>query len=208
MLYVLGWQKLFKIDFHVHTAERSSCAISSQTEQIRAAIKSGLQAIAITDHSRLVPEPELAQLNRDFAPFRILNGIEITTDGEDWLVLGVTDPILEAENWTYPQLHQFVHARGGIIILAHPFRFRPEIKTDLVTYTPDALELRSNNIRLDLVPQIKELADSLHIPTLCNSDAHYTGSIGRYYNIFDNSHLEMPHILAEIKSGAMRPSLS
>ena len=89
---------MFHIDFHVHTAERSTCAIASQTEQIQKAIQSGLQAIAITDHSRLVPVHELERLNRIYAPFRILNGIEITADGEDWLVLGITDKLVEKEN--------------------------------------------------------------------------------------------------------------
>ena len=79
---------MLHIDFHVHTSERSNCAVATQTEQIQAAIKSDLQAIAITDHFKLVPDCELIRLNKIYHPFRIIGGIEITANGEDWLVLG------------------------------------------------------------------------------------------------------------------------
>ena len=199
---------MFHIDFHVHTAERSHCATASQTEQIQAAIKSGLHAIAITDHFQLVPISELRWLNRNYAPFRILNGIEITANSEDWLVLGLTDKVLETEKWTYPHLHQYVTSRGGILILAYPFRYHTTIGVDIFKYSPDGIELRTNNIRLELVPQIKDLAEQLHIPTLCNSDAHTTSTIGRYYNIFDQSNLETENIFRSLRSGMMRPSVT
>ena len=199
---------MFRIDFHVHTSERSNCALATQTEQIKAAIKSGLQAIAITDHFKLVPASELIRLNKIYAPFRILSGIEITANGEDWLVLGLNDEILETEKWDYPQLHQYVTSRGGILILAHPFRYRTTIGVDIFKNPPDAIELRSNNIRLDLVPKIKDLANLLNIPTLCNSDAHNTSYIGRFYNICDRPTMETKVILGAIKSGAMLPSVA
>ena len=65
-----------KVDFHVHTAERSRCATAHQKEQIETAIAAGLDCIAITDHHKLVPLEELERLNRAYAPFRILGGIE------------------------------------------------------------------------------------------------------------------------------------
>ncbi len=199
---------MLHIDFHVHTAERSNCATASQTDQIQTAIQSGLQIIAITDHFKLVPDQEFFRLNRIYAPFQILRGIEITANGEDWLVLGIADPVLESENWTYPNLHHYVRNQGGVIILAHPYRYHPIIGVDLIQFPPDAVELRSNNIRVELVPKIRELADRLHIPTLCNSDAHSTGSIGRYYNIFDSPMMNSGEILEAIKSGLLRPSVN
>ena len=80
---------IHKVDLHVHTSERSPCAIASEDEQIRAAIAAGLDAIFITDHHRLVPVEQLDALNRTFAPFRIFGGIEVTSQGEDfryWLI--------------------------------------------------------------------------------------------------------------------------
>jgi predicted metal-dependent phosphoesterase TrpH len=190
-----------KIDFHVHTAERSNCATALQSEQIETAIQQGLDGIAITDHFRLVPPDELRELNQKFSPFRILPGIEITANREDWLILGLSDPILEKDDWSYPELHQFTRAKGGVIILAHPFRYHPNFTVDLVRYPPDGIEIRTVNIRSDSVPRIQELADRLKIPTLCNSDAHTTSPLGRYFNIFENGAASEAEIMPSLKKG-------
>ncbi len=78
-----------KIDLHVHASERSSCAVSGEESQIRAAIAAGLDGIAFTDHHRLVNPQRLEQLRQRYAPFKIYTGIEITANKEDWLVFGV-----------------------------------------------------------------------------------------------------------------------
>jgi len=196
-----------KIDFHIHTSERSSCAKSDESAQIETAIRSGLDAIAITDHYRLVPPDELALLNQRYSPFMILTGIEITADHEDWLVLGLPDPTLESMGWTYPDLHRYVRGHGGILTLAHPYRYRPDIQVDLHRYPPDAIEVRSNNIRSELVPSIRSLAQELQIAMLCNSDAHVTASIGKYYNICDAPIESEPDFWKALKAGLMRPSI-
>ena len=130
-----------KIDLHVHTLERSPCAVSSEEEQILTAIARGLDALVFTDHARLVPSEHIEALNRRYAPFRIFGGTEITVrEKEDLLVVGVHDPALETQTWTYPELHAFVRDRGGWLALAHPFRYHPEIVIDVAQYLPDALE--------------------------------------------------------------------
>jgi predicted metal-dependent phosphoesterase TrpH len=174
-----------KIDFHVHTAERSTCATSLESEQIETAIAQGLDAIAITDHHRLLRQYELLALNQKYKPFRILPGIEITADHEDWLVLGLSDSALERLNWAYADLYRYVRSKNGLIILAHPYRYRPEISADLKQFVPDGIEIHSVNIRKELVPRIQNLADQFNIPTLSNSDAHSTQMLGQYFNIFD-----------------------
>ena len=51
-----------KIDFHVHSSERSACGGASEESQIQAAIVAGLDAIVFTDHQRLVSEYRLSFL--------------------------------------------------------------------------------------------------------------------------------------------------
>ncbi|HQE91688.1 MAG TPA: PHP domain-containing protein [Anaerolineae bacterium] len=173
-----------KIDLHVHTTERSLCADSSEQEQILTAIERGLDAIVITDHGRLVPPEHIEALNRQYAPFRIFGGVEITVqENEDVLVLGLHDPALEAGGWTYPTLHAFVRRHGGWLAIAHPFRYHPTLHIDLVQDLPDALEGCSTNIVLPNQPRIRELAEQLGIPVVCNSDAHITRSLGVGYNL-------------------------
>jgi len=196
-----------KIDFHVHTAERSACATATAAEQIKKAIAAGLNGIAITDHHKLVQPLVLAKYNQIYAPFKIYAGIEITADHEDWLVLGLSDTNLESENWSYPDLRRYVRSKGGVIILAHPYRYRPQISVDILANPPDAIEIRSNNIRGEIVPRILQLASQLHLPTLCNSDAHSTSNLGRYYNIFAMEPPTRNQIFNALKTGALQHSV-
>ncbi len=175
-----------KIDLHVHTSERSECAKSKEIEMIETAISCGLDAIAITDHHRLVPAGHLAGLNEQYAPFRIYRGVEICADQEDWLVLGLEDTALERNDWNYFDLYNFVRSKGGVLVLAHPFRFHPYVSINLKNCRPDAIEMRSNNIRAENISKIQQMADDLKIPTLSNSDAHHIQSLGIYFNQFDS----------------------
>jgi hypothetical protein len=172
-----------KIDLHVHASERSGCAIAGEESMILAALACGLDGIAFTDHHRLVQPWRLDELNKKYAPFHIYPGIEITADDEDWLVLGVQDPQLERVDWHYPQLAAFTRRMGGIIILAHPFRYVGRIHVDLAGSPPDGIEIHSNNTPREREGQIRKLANTLGMALLSNSDAHSTRALGSYYNV-------------------------
>lgn len=171
-----------KIDLHVHTIERSPCATVSEEYQIKAAMQAGLDAIAITDHNKLVPRERLAELNEQFAPFKIFTGIEIDADSLHWVVLGIHDPLLEQQEWHYPELLEFVRTRGGFIILAHPFRYKPELGVDLDRFPPDGIEVESINTPAHRVKDIRDIAARLGLVEMHNSDGHHSGGVGRYYN--------------------------
>jgi len=171
-----------KIDLHVHAKERSACAQAGEKEMIRAAMKRGLDGLVFTDHGRLVPPQRLAELSEPFAPFAVFGGIEIRISGEDVLVLGIQDVVLESRKWTYPELHAFVSRRRGFLVLAHPFRYRDRVNIDIETYRPDALELRSMNIKTEAEAHIRALAERLGLRLVCNSDAHRATDVGCYYN--------------------------
>lgn len=152
----------------------------SEDEQIRAAIQAGLDGIAITDHEQLVPSEHLAELNRRYAPFVIFTGIEVPAHGHHWLVLGLHDPLLEGDGWAYPDLLAYVRSMGGLIALAHPYRYTPWLGVDLDRHTPDAIEVRSSNTPANRENDIRKLASRLKMVPLVNSDAHYSGTIGKY----------------------------
>lgn len=170
-----------KIDLHVHTQERSACGKATEEQQVQAAIAAGLDAIAFTDHHRLAPLERLEALNQQYAPFHIYGGIEITAQGEDFLVLGMRHPDLESPDWSYPALHRFVRQHDGYIVMAHPFRYRAKIELDIEQYIPDAIEARSPNTPADREVHIREIAALLGVPVMFNSDAHTTERLGTYY---------------------------
>jgi histidinol phosphatase-like PHP family hydrolase len=172
-----------KIDLHVHTKERSACGQSRAEEMVQAAIAFGLDGLAITDHHRLVPLDCLEELNRKYAPFRVFGGIEISvTEGEDVLVLGVRDSMLEMRNWSYPELFAFARKRDGFLVLAHPFRYHVTIDVDIERYPPDGIEVHSKNTGVCDEPQIRAVLTCLGLLPLYNSDAHHADHVGIYYN--------------------------
>lgn len=190
-----------RIDIHVHTKERSPCGRSSDTEQVRAAIAAGLDAIVFTDHKRLAPAESLAALNEAYAPFRVFGGIEIAADGEDLLVLGLRDPLLETGTWTYPDLHAYVRQRGGFLAVAHPFRYHSELQLPLDRFPPDAIEVCSRNTPPAAFERIVALAERLGMIPLSNSDAHAAESLGRHYNVLDHATGHEGEMLEMLRSG-------
>jgi predicted metal-dependent phosphoesterase TrpH len=171
-----------KIDLHVHASERSGCSVSTERDIVRAARRFGLDALAFTDHDRLVPPDELAALNGEFAPFRVFSGIEIhTQEEEDFLVFGIQDSAIENMGWSYPDLYRFVRARDGFIILAHPYRYRDTVDADVWSAPPDAVETRSTNINPITEPRIRDLVSQLGCVSTYSSDAHIAEKVGRYH---------------------------
>jgi predicted metal-dependent phosphoesterase TrpH len=174
-----------KIDLHVHSKERSGCGRATEDEQVRAAVDAGLDAIAFTDHRQFTPDENLFQLNQKYSPFRVYGGIEISIDGEDLVVLGMSDKRLTQDCWSYPEVHAIIRDCGGFIALVHPFRYHPEISIDIEKYPPDAMEVYSANTPRHAEKQIIDVAMRHGIPLLSNSDAHATEFLGKYCNILN-----------------------
>ncbi len=172
-----------KVDFHVHTKERSICAKVDEEYQIRGAIAAGLDGIAFTDHNKLLSKDHLAFLNQKYAPFKIFTGIEVVANQEDWLVIGVHDTRLEKATWNYADLWKLVRSLGGYLILAHPFRYASIIHVDLAAYPPDGIEIASYNTPVDMHNKILQQAKQFNLKPLTNSDAHYPNQIGTYANL-------------------------
>jgi histidinol phosphatase-like PHP family hydrolase len=176
-----------KIDFHIHTSEYSETAKSTAKQQVEAAIKKGLDAIFITDHQKLFPQERIDELNEEYAPFKIYQGIEITLKGEEnesFVVLGVHDKRLEEEDWKYEDLHKFVHEKKGATILVHPYRFSDQVNVDIWEYPPDAVEVLSKFCGKKNYERRKRLASVVSKPEVTNSDSHEATDIGRFYNVF------------------------
>lgn len=144
-------------------------------------------------------------MNRKFAPFRIYGGIEISIDGEDLLVFGLQDSVLETTRWRYPDLRAFVRERHGLLVLAHPFRYHARIDLDLVSCTPDAIELHSTNTPVTYAAVIREIAAALRLPMLSNSDAHTAGAIGRHFNLIEVETGDEREIVERLREGDFAP---
>lgn len=176
-----------KIDFHVHSSEYSECGQSTAREQVEASIAKEMDVIFFTDHNRLFPQDEIDALNKEYAPFKIYQGIEITIKGEaqeDFIIIGVHDPEIVNEDWDYEDLYKFVHDRNGAIVLVHPYRFSDQVNVDIWEYPPDAVEVLSSNSGEQDYERRKRLASVVGKPELTNSDSHSASTAGCFYNVF------------------------
>lgn len=197
-----------KVDLHVHASERSGCSTAPEEQQIQTAIAAGLDAIAFTDHNTLVPEERLIELNAKYAPFRIFTGIEITSDQEDFVVLGIHDYNLESpEMHSYPFLHAFVRRNNGYIFWAHPFRFRGVPAAAVAEFKPDAMEIRTWNTPYQVENRIRETAIELSLPVLCNSDAHQSERLGQFWNVLKDPVASDAELVAALKAGRFSTNL-
>ncbi len=171
---------------------------------IEAAKEAGLDAVALTDHGRLVPPEHLAELNSVHAPFRVFPGIEVSVPPDDIVVVGLQDPQLERDGWTYPRLHRFVAERGGFLFLAHPFRFHDTVSIDVENYPPGALEMNSSNMGEVDVSLLYEFVAEHDLPCICNSDAHAAELVGIYHVILEDRVDNARDLVSVLNGGRFR----
>ena len=136
----------YKYETHLHTSNSSACGHSRASEYISYYKEMGYAGIFVTDHfflgntciDRSLPWTEWVSqycaayreayeegLKQDFPVFF---GWEATYQGDDYLVYGLDEAWLmqhpEVTTWTVPEQYRVVHAAGGLVIQAHPFRER------------------------------------------------------------------------------------
>ncbi len=131
---------------HLHTCQGSACGTSTGKEHARYYKEIGYQGIIVTDHffsgNTAVPhdlpwkeriemfcsgyEDALAEGQR--IGLDVFFGWEQNFDGDEYLIYGLDKAWLlahpEMEHWNRRQQLEGVHAAGGCVVQAHPFRMR------------------------------------------------------------------------------------
>jgi predicted metal-dependent phosphoesterase TrpH len=167
-----------RIDLHVHTTYSEDCWVPLE-KVIEAVSKSGVEAIAVTDHNELEGALRLAEM----APFPVIVGEEVASQqGEiaglflhEWIPPGL--PMEE----TIARIRQ----QGGLVYIPHP----------LARDVPSALGRQNLEAIIDNVDIVEgfnarilwqadnlaaqQIAGQRHIPLAAGSDAHFAGEIGR-----------------------------
>ncbi|MHB9033516.1 MAG: PHP domain-containing protein [Anaerolineae bacterium] len=168
------------VDMHVHTSRYSGCGKSSPEEMVAQAEQVGLGALIFTEHHVIWPESELADLQARYPRVRLMSGIEVeTAEGEDLLVYCVRNSAPFYRKMPAIEVAQLARAQGGFVILAHPFRYKPEIAPQMDRYI-DAVELQSIHILKYGYDLARKYAKAKHILPISASDAHAVHSLGLY----------------------------
>lgn len=191
-----------RVDLHVHSSERSRCAVNTAEEMIRSAIEFGLDALVFADHATLLPADLAAEWSAKYAPFRVFRGIECSVaEGEDIVVLGAFDPRLEQREIPYADVHAIAREQGGFLILAHPFRYGDAVGIDLAAAPPDAVELHSICISGRDEPRIRELAARAGARLVQNSDGHRAETVGIFHNRLPRPAADEKELVSILRAG-------
>ena len=180
---------------HMHTSQGSACGHSEGHEYVEIYKKLGYTGIFVTDHffqgncamNRTLPWRERvdaymagyrdAKAVGDQIGLDVFFGIEQNYNGDEYLIYGVDENFLyahpEIETWTRPELYEAVHAAGGCVVQAHPFRERGYLtRIHLNPFCVDGIE----GVNTANQPEQDALAvrygQALHMPMTCGNDIH------------------------------------
>ena len=171
---------------------------------VEAAMARGYEYLAICDHSQRLRDgrleqqaEEVAGLNAEVAPFRVLRGVEVNirADGS----LDLTAEELAGLDWVVASLHSSFAKRPTERVLAamesphvdcighlttRLINKRPPAPVDVERVVAGAaatgtfLEINGQPDRLDLKDVHARLAGEAGVGVVCNSDAHSTDTLG------------------------------
>ena len=121
----------------------------------------GLDGVVITEHDWLWTEAELDVLREGHPNLVILAGIEVSAREGHFLAYGVTNPFAVRRGIHVADLCREVHAQGGAVVAAHPFRWGQPFDDILEREKPDldGLELMTNNMDAECRRRAAEVQD-------------------------------------------------
>jgi DNA polymerase (family 10) len=188
-------------DLHTHT-HWSADGKNTLEEMVRAAMARGYEYYAITDHSHYLREgrleaqaEEIAALQEDVAPFRLLRGVEVNIKADG--TLDMADEQLATLDWVVASVHAarlknplervfaamenpYVDCIGHLT--GRKLNKRPPVEIDLerviekALETQTFLEMNSQPDRLDLRDVHARAAREAGLKLVVNSDGHEIGA--------------------------------
>ena len=200
----MGNQKIYKYEMHIHTSPCSGGGADIR-EHIDALIDKGYSGMVVTNHfyggdtriDRSLPWAQFVdayrrdyQIGLDYAQnkdFDLMFGLEEHVgNGQEILIYGITPDYIAA----HPELKggsaelyaEVIHAAGGLVYQAHPFRSRYYISSpfpldclDLL----DGIEVYNAGNEPEWNKSAQRLADELGLACIGGSDGHASVTAGR-----------------------------
>jgi len=173
-----------RYDLHVHT-HNSACSILKPHTILKVAKKIGLDGIAVCDHNTIRGGIEVSKANKD-KDFEVIRGVEVNTDRGHVLGLHVNKEIRAKD---FFKVVDNIKKQGGIVIIAHPFRLLPKLRSNLkgvdVKKYLDAVECYNARTSYFGNRGALKFADKFNLAKTGGSDAHFSFEIGRCTTLFD-----------------------
>jgi predicted metal-dependent phosphoesterase TrpH len=214
----------FYVQMHLHTSDTSACGQASGEDMARACKQAGYDMLVVTDHfmnanigcPKKMPWAEkvdylfrgyrAAKAEGDKIGLIVCKGWETFTNGPEYLTYGLDERFLlanpdiaDAESCTYLDR---VHAAGGFVSHAHPFRkafYIPNFTPD--TARVDAFEVfnATNDPREN--QKALAVAQANGLIGLAGSDAHVSSGVARGAMRFSRPLADIRALIAALRAG-------
>jgi len=200
----------FAVDLHTHTRFGSNCSYMEPGQLVQRAREVGLDAVCITEHNAPWEEEAIRDLSEE-SGFRLLGGMEVSTELGDVLVFGVREGLLAGSR--IGDLRRLVDEQSGAMIAAHPFRCYSwpgavmnvgEAAALPVFHWVDVVEVFNGTSPWPEVEFGCEVLERLSLRGVGGSDAHSPLSVGRCYTRFEREVASVQELVAELKGGRFR----
>jgi predicted metal-dependent phosphoesterase TrpH len=170
-----------RIDCHCHTVYSKHWlwgldALNTPEEVIKAAIKRGLDGVAIVDHNDVKGSLVAKKIAKRYN-FTVLTGAEVKTDSGDMIALGIKEniPMLLSVDETI----EFIHDKGGIAVAAHPFgKFVFRRCVGEQASKADAVEVFNATLTKMANYRALSISKRCRIGRTAGSDAHSMNEVG------------------------------
>ena len=174
-------------------------------EMVEIAKKRGLNAICITDHDSMGLR-EYAKEYSEEAGFPIFVGIEYFSLQGDILAFGIDH--YPEERIDAQEFIDDVHAQGGVVVSAHPFRHNRrglEGYLDILRGV-DAIEILNGSTLPDATMMAVRYAKQYGFAITGGSDCHYPDKVGICATYFPNEIRTMDDLVAAIRNRECQPA--
>jgi len=205
-----------KIDLHTHTNYGSACAYMDPDDLVRRARTIGLDGICITEHDHVWDIRAIERL-RDKHDFLVIGGVEVSTDCGHVLVFGLHQPVRDI--YYLDDLKIAANEAGAVMIMAHPFRYEPELVADFsragngtalidslcereVFRLLDAMEIRNGRAGFRETDLAALVASRMNLKETGGSDAHAILEVGACFSVFAANIRNEQDLIAQIKRGS------
>lgn len=180
-------------DFHVHSLY--SDGKYSPKDIVNFAKKLNIY-IALTDHDTSLGVRDVKE--------QVIPGQEVTTEYGHVIILCnfIPSPPNKID-----QLIDYAKENSCIIFPSHPFDiFRKGIGNKIFEYKFNMIEIYNSKAPKSANRKAKEVATTLNLPGVANSDAHVIQAIGSAYNdLYEVTEFNLDDILDNLLKGKLKP---
>jgi len=183
-----------RIDCHCHTIYSKHWfwgfdSLNTPQEMIKAAIKKGLDGLAITDHNTVKGSLAARKIAKNYKDFIIITGSEIRTKFGEIIGLGINEDV--PMRLSIEETVEKIHDAGGIAVAPHPFGkylFKKSVGEKIKMV--DAVEVYNSTLTKVANTKALILSKKFKKAKTAGSDAHSIREVGNAGIICNNDPIE------------------